>query len=102
MSKSTIETSAGVKPQASTRAIVAGTAAFALFLGGALDRTVLAQHIKLKPHEEEAPYLSDIEQLTSQKMGLHNAGEAYFSSDARTIIFQATPAGRDDYQIYTL
>ena len=102
MSKNTIEQSNSVEPRASTRAIVTGAAALALFLGGALDRTVLAQPTKLKPHEEEALYLSDIEQLTSQKMGLHNAGEAYFSPDARTIIFQATPAGREDYQIYTL
>ncbi len=50
----------------------------------------------------EPKFLSNIEQLTSQAMGLHNAGEAYFSPDGKTIIFQATPLGKTDYQIYTL
>lgn len=46
--------------------------------------------------------LSNITQLTSQKMGLLNAGEAYFSPNMKTIIFQATPKGASDYQIYTM
>ncbi|MCH7870389.1 MAG: PD40 domain-containing protein [Planctomycetes bacterium] len=46
--------------------------------------------------------LSNITQLTSQEMGLFNAGEAYFSPDMKTIIFQATPMGASDYQIYTM
>lgn len=50
----------------------------------------------------EAKFLSNIRQLTDQKMGLLNAGEAYFSPDGRTIIFQATPIGQADYQIYTM
>ena len=35
-------------------------------------------------------------------MGFVNAGEAYFAHDGKTIIFQATPTGKTDYQIYTL
>ncbi len=35
-------------------------------------------------------------------MGLGKAGEAYFSPDGNTIIFQATPAGQTEYQIYTM
>ncbi|MFQ5461707.1 MAG: hypothetical protein ACE5E5_03675 [Phycisphaerae bacterium] len=54
------------------------------------------------PFGEESKYLANITQLTSESMGLANAGEAYFSPDARMIIFQATPVGKDDYQIYTL
>ena len=50
----------------------------------------------------EKTYLSGITQLTFQSMGLTNAGEAYFSPDAKTIIFQATPAGATEYQIYTM
>ncbi len=52
--------------------------------------------------EAEAPFLSNLVQLTEPSMGLFNAGEAYFSPDGRTIIFQATPTGKSDYQIYTM
>ncbi len=51
---------------------------------------------------EEAKFLSNIEQITFSDMGLFNAGEAYFSPDAKAIIFQATPIGKSEYQIYTL
>ena len=50
----------------------------------------------------EARYLAGITQLTDTAMGLINAGEAYFSPDGQTIIFQATPVGASAYQIYTL
>lgn len=56
----------------------------------------------LAPVEDEREHLSNIRQVTSKAMGLHNAGEAYFSPDGRTIIFQATPIGRKEYQIYTV
>lgn len=56
----------------------------------------------LHPVAEESLYLSNIRQLTSQDMGFVKAGEAYFSPDNKTIIFQATPKGKDDYQIYTM
>ena len=41
--------------------------------------------------------LSDIRQLTS---GFSRAGEAYFSPDMKRIIFQATPPGESQYQMY--
>jgi Tol biopolymer transport system component len=56
----------------------------------------------LQPTSDEAKFLSNITQLTTQKMGLLNAGEAYFSPAGDMIIFQATPIGASEYQIYTL
>lgn len=50
----------------------------------------------------ETACLTSISQLTDTSMGLFNAGEAYFSPDAKRIIFQATPIGKSTYQIYTL
>ncbi len=50
----------------------------------------------------EAKCLTNITQLTFTSMGLTKSGEAYFSPDGRTIIFQAFPEGKDDYQIYTM
>lgn len=47
-------------------------------------------------------FLSNITQLTNREMDLFNAGEAYFSPDMKTIIFQATPIGASAYQIYTM
>ena len=56
----------------------------------------------LSPVGDESKYLSNIRQVTSESMGLFKAGEGYFSPDGKMIIFQATPIGKDDYQIYTL
>lgn len=56
----------------------------------------------LKPYAGEAPYLSNIRQVTFESMGFINAGEAYFDPAATKIIFQATPKGKTEYQIYTL
>ncbi|MCH8146532.1 MAG: PD40 domain-containing protein [Planctomycetes bacterium] len=56
----------------------------------------------LEPFEDEHKYLTNIVQLTRQEMGFVNAGEAYFSPDMKSIIFQATPTGQSDYQIYTM
>jgi len=50
----------------------------------------------------EEKYITNVKQLTDTSMGLLNAGEAYFSPDGKMIIFQATPIGKEDYQIYTL
>lgn len=50
----------------------------------------------------EGDFITNIEQLTSSDMGLVRAGEAYFSPDAKSIIFQAVPNGESEYQIYTL
>lgn len=56
----------------------------------------------VEPFGSESAYLSNITQLTYQSMGFINAGEAYFSPDAERIIFQATPKGKEAYQIYTM
>ncbi|MBI1826857.1 MAG: PD40 domain-containing protein [Planctomycetes bacterium] len=49
----------------------------------------------------ESTYLANIKQITDTSMGFTKAGEAYFSPDGTSIIFQATPNGKEDYQIYT-
>ena len=41
--------------------------------------------------------LSDVVQLTA---GFDRAGEAYFSADAKWIVFQASPRGEQHYQMY--
>lgn len=46
--------------------------------------------------------LTNIKQLTSPADGFEKAGEAYFSPDGQTIIFQAVPKGKESYQIYTM
>jgi Tol biopolymer transport system component len=48
---------------------------------------------------QEAPKepLEDVTQLTS---GFSRAGEGYFSSDMKWIIFQAVPPGQEQYQMY--
>lgn len=53
-------------------------------------------------HDQEKPFLSNIKQITFDAMGFVEAGEGYFSPDGKTIIFQATPKGQSDYQIYTM
>lgn len=50
----------------------------------------------------DEPFLSNISQITFSEMGFEKAGEAYFSPDDSTIIFQAVPKGQTEYQIYTL
>lgn len=52
--------------------------------------------------QPESEFLANVRQITNTGMGLVNAGEAYFSPDGRVIIFQATPVGRADYQIYVM
>ena len=47
----------------------------------------------------EAKHLSGIRQVTS---GFTRAGEGYFRPDGKAVIFQATPPGEQEYQIYTL
>ena len=51
---------------------------------------------------DEAKFLKNIDQLTTSSMNLGKAGEAYFSPDGKKIIFQATPAGQTEYQIYVM
>lgn len=50
----------------------------------------------------QEPYLSNIRQLTHPEMGFEKAGEAYFSPDEQTIIFQAVPIGKEHYQMYVM
>ncbi len=52
--------------------------------------------------DNEQPYLQNIQQITFADYGFEKCGEAYFSPDASTIIFQAVPKGKEHYQIYTL
>ncbi len=54
------------------------------------------------PLQSLEPFLKDIKQITFPDMGFEKAGEAYFSFDSKTIIFQAIPKGEKNYQIYTL
>src|SRR4029450_9492620 len=49
------------------------------------------------PTVSESESLSDIIQLTR---GFERAGEAYFSADMHWIIFQATPRGEKQYQMF--
>lgn len=44
----------------------------------------------------------NIRQITFDSMGFEKAGEAYFSPDGKSIIFQAVPKGEKRYQIYTM
>lgn len=46
--------------------------------------------------------LHNIRQVTFPTMGFDKAGESYFSPDGKTLIFQAVPIGKKQYQIYSL
>lgn len=48
----------------------------------------------------EETFLQNIQQLTFAEMGFEKAGEAYFSPDDTSILFQAVPKGEKHYQIY--
>ncbi|MBA3238198.1 MAG: PD40 domain-containing protein [Parachlamydiaceae bacterium] len=50
----------------------------------------------------ELPALQNILQLTFSEDGFEKCGEAYFSPDAETIIFQAVPKGKEQYQIFKM
>ncbi len=52
--------------------------------------------------EKESMHLQNIRQLTAPSMGFEKAGEAYFSPDGSSIIFQAVPTGEKQYQIYIM
>ncbi len=53
-------------------------------------------------NNSEAPYLTNVKQLTFSSMGFEKAGEAYFAPDGKSIAFQAVPKGEECYQIYTM
>mgnify|MGYP001560892302 CR=1 FL=1 len=77
-------------------------AALVAFAGWAAPQAVAGPPETADPVGAEAPFLKNVTQLTFSSMGLVNAGESYFSPDAKSIIFQATPQGKADYQIYTM
>jgi Tol biopolymer transport system component len=56
----------------------------------------------VQPAISMEPLLGNIKQLTSPRQGFEKAGEAYFSPDSQTIIFQGIAEGEEDYQIYTM
>lgn len=58
--------------------------------------------ITIEVNANEDNYLSNIRQLTFPEMGFIKAGEAYFSPDEQSIIFQAVPDGRSHYQMYVM
>lgn len=51
-------------------------------------------------YSSEEAILKNIKQLTFSDMGFERAGEAYFSPDDTSILFQAVPTGQKKYQIY--
>ena len=62
-----------------------------------------AQFVRtLEPVGIEQQYITNIRQVTSTEKGFFNAGESYFSPDGKMLIFQATPIGQKEYQIYTV
>ncbi len=68
----------------------------------ALALVAVSATVDVRANEAEAPILTNIRQLTNSEMGLVKAGEAYFSPDAKAVIFQAVPTGDEHYQIYTI
>lgn len=50
----------------------------------------------------EEPFLQNIRQLTFSSMGFEKAGEAYFSPDGQSIIFQAAASKESGYQMYVM
>lgn len=51
---------------------------------------------------QERVCLLNIRQVTFPAMGFEKAGESYFSPDGQSLIFQAVPKGKKNYQIYTI
>src|ERR1700722_322575 len=72
---------------------------FSLFLTASIP-SCIAEEIFDQAIEKLA--IGNIKQLTFPSMGFEKAGEAYFSPDSQTIIFQAVPKGEEHYQIYTM
>ena len=50
----------------------------------------------------EQPALQNIRQITFPSMGFEKAGESYFSPDGKTLLFQAVPTRKKQYQIYSI
>jgi TolB protein len=60
----------------------------------------ISLHTFLEAYDE--PYLANVYQLTFPSMGFEKAGEAYFSPDEQSIIFQAVPLGKEHYQMFVM
>lgn len=73
-----------------------------IFFLGALCTIFSCSAAEVFDQSLEQRALNNIRQLTSPSMGFDKAGEAYFSPDGKTIIFQAVPNGQEHYQIYTM
>ena len=43
----------------------------------------------------EQDWFRNVRALTDSSMGIHRAGEAYFSADGKRVCFQAYPDGKD-------
>lgn len=50
----------------------------------------------------DEPCLLNVKQITFTEMGFEKAGEAYFSPDGDSILFQAIPKGQKHYQIFRI
>ena len=70
---------------------------FAIFLVGTMAAIPHIAGCAAPPIMSEATALTEVAQLTS---GFDRAGEAYFSPKMDWIVFQATPSGQRDYQMY--
>jgi Tol biopolymer transport system component len=55
--------------------------------------------VELTPAQREAMVLPQVTQLTFG-FQFEKAGEAYFSADMRYVVFQGTPKGEQNYQMY--
>ncbi len=79
-----------------------------LLLSSVASFTVILSCVRAVGDEQESPasaeakFIKNVTQLTFSSMGLGKAGEAYFSPDGMKIIFQATPEGQSEYQIYVM
>ncbi len=85
-----------------TMLVTVGVVAAAWAVPSVVAQSEAARSAVIAPSPEEAAYLSGIRQVTFKEQGLDRSGEAYFSPDMKTIIFQAYPVGESEYQIYTL
>lgn len=63
---------------------------------------VMCFNIAAIAQSQESVSLRNIRQITFPSMGFEKAGESYFSPDGKTLIFQAVPTGKKQYQIYSI
>ncbi len=88
------------------RRVVVGGTLVSTICSGRVAYTQQNPAMEHDPTVAELACLSNVAQITFDSMGFTKAGEAYFSPDGNSIIFQAVPKkdgiGADDYQIYTL